>query len=66
MMRYAISMYGYLKAVAAVYCVQKDLENIPVEAILRHVAILMHELHEPMEWRSEIAGRIAQIESGVW
>jgi len=66
MQRYAISMYGYLKSVAAVYCVQKDLEDVPVESTLRHVAILMHELHEPMAWRSEVAKRIAEIESGVW
>jgi hypothetical protein len=65
MQRYAISMDGYLKAVAAVYCVQKDLDDVPVESTLRHLAILMHELHEPMEWRSEVAKRIAEIESGV-
>jgi hypothetical protein len=66
MMRYAISLYGYLKAVGAVYCVQNNLDPLPVETAIGHVEGMMHRVHDSMEWRSQIAKRIAEIESGVW
>jgi hypothetical protein len=66
MTRYAISMYGYLKAVAAVYCVQNDLQTVPIDTALRHVEILISSLHDSIAWRTEVGKRIAEIETGIW
>ena len=63
--QYAISVYGYVKAVAAVYCVQNDVEEIPVEAALEHLQQRILQLHDSMDWRCNVAKRIAEIETGV-
>ena len=66
MVQYAICVYGYAKAVAAVYCVQNDLEEISVETTLEHLTQRIMELHDSMSWRCDVAKRIAEIETGVW
>ncbi len=66
MLQYAISVYGYLKAFAAVYCVKNDFETIDSETALAHLRQRLLELHDSISWRCEVEKRIAAIESGAW
>lgn len=63
---YAKSVYGYLKAVAAVYCVQKRRDLIWEEEALRHLAERMWKLHDPLSWRLDVQRKMAEVERGAW
>ena len=63
---YAKSVYGYLKAVAAVYCVQKHRDLIWEEEALRHLADRMWKLHDPLSWRLDVQRKMAEVERGAW
>ncbi len=64
--QYARSVYGYLKAVAAVSCVQERKPLITEREALNQLARRMWQLHDPLHWRAEVARRIAEVERGAW
>lgn len=66
MMRIAISMYGYLKRVAAIHCVQASKEPIEADEALKHIAGFIKQLHEPLAWQMDVDKRIKEIQSGEW
>jgi hypothetical protein len=66
MMRMAISIYGYLKRVAAVHCVQTSKEPIAVDDALTHIGRLVNKLHEPLAWQMDVEKRIKEIQLGEW
>ncbi len=66
MMRMAISIYGYLKRVAAVHCVQTNKETIAVDQALTHISRLMNKIHEPLAWEMDVDKRIKEIKLGEW
>jgi hypothetical protein len=63
---YARSVYGYLKAVAATYCVQHGRKLILPEEALRHLDGRMRTLYDPLAWATGVTKRMAEIERGAW
>ncbi len=66
MMRMAISMYGYLKRVAAIDCIQKGKKLISSDEALNHVGKLIGKLHEPLAWQMDVEKRIKEMKLGEW
>ncbi|MDD3293571.1 MAG: hypothetical protein PHG20_02660 [Geobacteraceae bacterium] len=66
MMRMAISMYGYLKRVAAVHCIQNQKKLIGSDEALEHVSKLINKLHEPLAWQMDVEKRIKEMQLGEW
>lgn len=66
MMQMAIAVYGYLKRVAAIYCVQKNVENISVADAIDHISELIHNIHEQLAWRMDVEKRKKEIVLGEW
>jgi hypothetical protein len=66
MMRMAISMYGYLKRVAAIDCIQKGKTLVTSEEALSHVGKLIGKLHEPLAWQIDVEKRIKEMQLGEW
>ena len=66
MMRMGISMYGYLKRVAAIDCIQKGKTLITSEEALSHVGKLIGKLHEPLAWQLDVEKRIKEKQLGEW
>lgn len=64
--QYATSVYGYLKAVAAVCCVQQRKPLITEREALAQLQWRMWQLHDPLHWRVEVEKRIAELERGAW
>jgi len=64
--QYAQSVYGYLKAVAAVRCVQQHKALISEREAFGELARRMWELHDPLSWQVEVERRIAEVERGAW
>jgi hypothetical protein len=66
MVRMTIAIYGYLKMVAAVHCVQEGKPIITVNEALGVIDALIQELHEPLAWRADVERRIKEIRLGQW
>lgn len=64
--RIAISIYGYLKRIAAIECVQRNHEMIDVNEILKHLEKQIHYIHEPLVWKIDVKDKIKEIQLGVW
>jgi len=66
MMRIAISVYGYLKRVAAIHCVKEGKNIISEQEALKHLCKGMWKVHDPLNWRIDVAKRIESIGCGEW
>jgi hypothetical protein len=64
--QYAKSVYGYLKAAAAVHCVQKRQPVISDAEALEQLQARMRLLHDPLHWRAAVERRMAEVERGAW
>jgi hypothetical protein len=63
---YAKTVYGYLKAVAATYCVQHRRTLILQEEALGFLRGNMERLYDSLAWQMDVQKRIAEIERGAW
>jgi hypothetical protein len=66
MQRMAISMFGYLKRIAAVHCIQHGKEMVDAEAALKRMAPMLFKLYEPLSWQTDVEKRINEIRCGQW
>lgn len=66
LMRIAISMYGYLKRIAAVHCIQHGETMISNAEALRRLDNLIAKVHEPLTWKTDVTKRIDSIRLGQW
>lgn len=64
--RIAISMYGYLKRIAAIDCVQKEMIMISKEDAIKRISRKMELIHDPLSWEADVEKRINQIRLGQW
>lgn len=62
----AISIYGYLKRIAAIECIKGQKDMIGVNEVLKGLETYVHQLHEPLEWKIEVGRRIKEIQLGQW
>lgn len=54
LMRVAISVYGYLKRIAAVHCIQHDESMITNGEALKRLEALIAKVHEPLTWKADV------------
>lgn len=66
LIRMAISMYGYLKRVAAIHCIQTGQPIITHVEAVRRLENLIAEIHDPINWRNDVTKRIDSIRLGQW
>lgn len=66
MLRMAISIYGYLKRVAAISCVERGVPMLSCGDAYQHVEALIKKVHDPLSWEVEVKKRIKAIELGEW
>ena len=64
--RMAISVYGYLKRVGAILCVQKRKEMVSEQDALDELVTRMWQVHDPLNWKIDVKKRIDAIECGEW
>jgi hypothetical protein len=65
-MRLGISVYGYLKRLAAVHCVQHEKRTVTLEESFRQLERLVQKVHEPLDWHADVEKRITAIRLGEW
>jgi hypothetical protein len=61
LVRLGIISLGYLKRIGAIRCVQTGCSNISVQETLATFSQLINTLHDPLNWRLDIAKRIEDI-----
>lgn len=64
LMRMAVSIQGYLKAIAATDCVMHGKEMVSNKEALLHLQGLLAHVHDPLTWKSDVQKRIDAIRLG--
>lgn len=65
-MRIAISVYGYLKRIAAIQCLRGDKHMIHHHKALNHLGIILDQIHDPCTWTTDVERRITEMRLGEW
>jgi hypothetical protein len=66
MMRMTISIYGYLKRLAAVGAAQSGRSMLSLDEVLRALSDRLNSLHDPLSWELDVRKRLKAIELGEW
>ena len=66
LIRMAISVYGYMKRVAAIKSVREQVESVPLSEALGVITERIVSLHEPFSWELDVHRRVQEIRLGRW
>lgn len=66
LMRCGISVYGYLKRIAAICGLQGGDGTPNVDQAMRRLGWLVNRLHDPLAWDSGVQKRMDQMRLGQW
>ena len=66
MMQMAIAVYGYLKRVAAVSCIQQNKEQMSLNDSVVRIVELIHKIYEPLAWQMDVEKRRKEMLLGKW
>jgi hypothetical protein len=66
MERMAISVFGYLKSVAAVRCLQTGRSTFNMDEALRDLSLKMGLHYEKIAWQDDVEKRINKFRHGQW
>ena len=66
MMRIAISVYGYLKRIAAVHCIQHGEPFASKNEAMQRLQLLLARVHDPVTWKTDVEKRVDLIRLGQW
>ena len=64
--RIAISVYGYIKRVAAIDALYTGVEKSYVDEAFTHLQNKIMELHDPLTWQTDVNKRVKQMKLGEW
>lgn len=66
MMRISISLYGYMKRIAAIYSLQGNTSAASLNQARAHLAVQLKHLHDPLTWESDVERRMTEMRLGEW
>ncbi len=66
MMYITISLYGYMKRIAAIYSLQGATPAISLNQARAHLAIQLKHIHDPLTWPSDVERRMTEMRLGEW
>ncbi len=66
LMRLTISIYGYLKRIAAVSCVQQEQEMMSEEEAYQLLGDRHRRIFDQLSWKGEVRKRMKAIELAEW
>lgn len=64
LMRMAISIQGYLKAIAAIKCVMQGKDMVSNAEALQHLQGLLFNVHDPLTWKTDVQKRVDALRFG--
>lgn len=65
-MRNAISVYGYLKRIAAIQCLLGGLPKMSHRLALSHLGLMLNQIHDQLTWETDVERRITEMRLGEW
>lgn len=66
MMRITISLYGYMKRIAAIYSLQGDTPAASLNQARAHLAVNLKQIHDPLTWEFDVERRMKEMRLGEW
>ena len=66
LMRLGISVYGYLKRMAALNCMHPKRDLMSFKEALKKMDQLICMVHEPLTWNEDIKRKVKEIQLGEW
>lgn len=65
--RLVVSVYGYLKRLAAIHVLQEGRDDVvPLALLLPEFRALVQSVHNPIAWDGDVRKRIDQMRLGPW
>ena len=64
MMRITISLYGYMKRIAAIYSLQGQTSAISLEQAIAHLTLRLHSIHDRLTWQTDVERLTTQMRLG--
>jgi hypothetical protein len=64
--RIAISVYGYVKRVAAIDALYINSDKSYMDEAFQHLQNRVTELHDPLTWQTEVNRRVKEMKLGEW
>lgn len=64
--RMAISVYGYMKRVAAIDCLQKNKEEASLDVTFATLRNRIDKIHDPLTWQHDVQKRVSEMEVKQW
>lgn len=64
--RIAISVYGYIKRVAAIDALYTGVEKSYMDEAFTHLQNRISELHDPLTWQQDVNRRVNEMRLGEW
>lgn len=66
LMRLGISVYGYLKRIAALRSVQHNLDPMAIKKAQHELTTMLDMVHDPLTWQTDVESRMKMIRMGQW
>ena len=67
LMRIVVSLYGYMKRVAAIHSLQNDPSKVPsLAAAVGYLSKQLHLVHDNLSWESDVERRMTEMRLGEW
>lgn len=64
--RIGISVYGYVKRVAAIDALYTGVDKVYMDESLQHLCNVISEIHDPLTWQNDVNKRITKMRLGEW
>jgi hypothetical protein len=62
----SISLYGYMKRIAAIYSLQGNTPAASLQQARAHLALRLEQLHDPLTWETDVERRMTEMRLGEW
>ena len=64
MMRITISLYGYMKRIAAIYSLIGKTPAISLKQARALLSVQLEHIHDPLTWRADVERRMTEMRMG--
>lgn len=64
--RIGVSVYGYLKRIAAIDCLQSGEQKAYVDETFELLRRLVDKVHDPLTWQNDVRKRVDEMRLGQW
>ena len=66
MMHITISLYGYMKRIAAIYSLHGNTPAASLNQARAHLAVQLKHIHDPLTWQTDVERRMTEMRLGEW